>query len=363
MKKKTILITLLMMFLASSAFAVQTNKVLVKFSKNAPQYNVGPTNRDYGTTATYQAYDDQNNPVTGNVVWSLDGKTAYTGAIYTRTADDPGIHNLTSTKNQKSAVMTVVDGPKPEPPLPNLNNPSNVVRDDAGTYYVLDGSKIKKYDSSGNYLGDLGTGQLSDNASYMAIKDGMLYVSDGNCIKKFDSVDGSFDQTIGLGKFSGEAGPIVFNSDGQMAVVDIASFPLGSIKIFDSATGQYQTAGGAGLLNTPTGIASDGTKFYVADAEGRKIKVFKSNGTLDREINQSMGGFTTPTAIAIKGNYLGICDNDLTMGRLLILDLGNLSFVTSKAYSGTRTVLSAATNQWIATNPDTGSYDSLEWQP
>jgi hypothetical protein len=365
MKMRRLLLILLILSVSLPLFGIE-KYVTIWWPRNAPYSISGPANVAYGSIVTYVAKDNRESTVTGTVAWT----TSKTGVVIDSNgvfwAETPGIYTVSATKWNKSAELSVTVGPAPEPPLPGTNNPSNIVRDPSGNYYELDVGTgiVRKYDANGNYLGSIGAGQLTANVSHMAYYNGNLYISDGNVIKKFNAETGSFDQTIGLGNLT-DAGAISFNSTGQMMVVDNATYPMSGIKIFDASTGSYQTSTPPALLVNPSGCACYGPLCFVADKDAKAIKVFDQNGNLVQIISQTMGGFTTPLAVAINGNYLGICDQIGASGRILIVDItNNYSFVTQAAYSGTRSVLSVTAQwQWIATDPASGAYDTFVWQP
>jgi len=350
MKMRRLLLILLILSVSLPLFGIE-KYVTIWWPRNAPYSISGPTDVAYGSVVTYVAKDNRENTVT--VAWA----TSETGVAIDSSngvfwAETPGIYTVLATKWNKSAELSVTVGPASEPPLPETNNPSNIVRDPSGNYYELDVGTgvVRKYDANRNYLGSIGAGQLTTNISHMAYYNGNLYISDGNVVKKFNAETGSFDQTIGLGSLT-DAGAISFNSTGQMMVVDNATYPMSGVKIFDASTGSYQTSTPPALLVNPSGSACYGPFCFVADKDAKAIKVFDQNGNFD---------------LVYVNKFILLCDQiGAASGRILIVDItNNYSFVTQAAYSGTRSVLSVTAQwQWIATDPASGAYDTFVWQP
>jgi DNA-binding beta-propeller fold protein YncE len=187
-----------------------------------------------------------------------------------------------------------------------LRNPAGIAVDSSENVYIADtnGSRIVKYDSSGNFLlsfGSIGTGYGQfEFPCGIAVNNSNVYVADTHNyrIQKF-SLDGVHQRQwgsygTGNGQFSGPLyGPegVAVDSSGYVYVADTYN---NRIQKFDS-NGNYLLQWGSigtgdGKFYFPGGIAVDISGYiYVADTDNHRIQKFSSSGVYQAQL----GGFGT----------------------------------------------------------------------
>lgn len=233
-----------------------------------------------------------------------------------------------------------------------LMSPADVRVDGAGNVWVADqnGQRVAKYDSSGNYLTQLGVSARSgsDNAHFygpvsLAFDSaGGIYVSDAwnYRIQVFDS-SGTYSTTIGVTGAPGSdnahfKGPrhIAIDSADNLYVPDAGNH---RVQIFDSSHSYVATLGVTGVsgsdnshLNWPLGIDVDANYIYVAECDNHRVQIF------DRTTRTYK--YTIGTGSAGSGNAQFSCAGDVAVdstGNIYVTDLNNYrvqKFNSSRAY-------------------------------
>uniref|UniRef100_Q02BN7 NHL repeat containing protein n=1 Tax=Solibacter usitatus (strain Ellin6076) TaxID=234267 RepID=Q02BN7_SOLUE len=155
-----------------------------------------------------------------------------------------------------------------------LNNPTSVMVDPAGNYYIADSgnNRIRKVDTTGTinaYLGTLATGGRLRNPYALALFGNVLYIADtsNNRIAKYAPYTAN-NVAADLTNFAGNltAG---FAGDGNTATlsqlnkpVGIAVDSAGNVYIADSNNGRIRKVGTDGIITT---IAGKGGSGYSGD--------------------------------------------------------------------------------------------------
>jgi len=203
-----------------------------------------------------------------------------------------------------------------------IQMPFGVKVTDDGNIYVIDGGvkKVLVFDSAGAYLRSIGSAEMFDKPSGLAVTgDGSrVYVSDTggvssqrHHIRVFDGVSGAHLYDLGSrGKEPGQFNlpkNILLTSDGLLAVNDSANF---RIQFLDPVTGEMIRALGSlglgyGQFARPKGIAVDVEgKMYVSDALLGNIQIFNKEGQLLMHIGQRSeangpGNYLLPAGMAV----------------------------------------------------------------
>ncbi len=193
---------------------------------------------------------------------------------------------------------------------------SDVDVDDSGNIYVCDLTKsvIHRYDKNGNYLdrfgviGDLGNeyenGKFASSHFFDLDNNNNLYVSDiGNRrIQKFNS--NTIYQSR-LGSSVNSPFPILgdFFAIGWLTIhkpSGVAYVTTGDQKIYSFNVSTMSNSEGE-FLN-PMGIAVNGSKIVVADAQSYRIQSFDKNGNFQSmfgDYNQTLGSFRSPNGLTL----------------------------------------------------------------
>mgnify|MGYP000427159066 CR=1 FL=1 len=206
--------------------------------------------------------------------------------------------------------------------LEQIRMPFAIKVSDAGDIYVVDGTlkKVLVFDAQGDYLRSIGTSDMFDKPSGLAVTgDGTrVYVSDTggvesirHQIRVFDGHSGEHLYDLG----SRGAGPgqfnlpknIVLTPDGLLAVNDSANF---RIQLIDPKTGEMVRSIGSigmsfGQFARPKGIDVDADgNIYVADALLGNLQIFNKEGQLLMHIGQRSesngpGNYLLPAGLAV----------------------------------------------------------------
>jgi sugar lactone lactonase YvrE len=198
-----------------------------------------------------------------------------------------------------------------------FSNPNGIFVDSSGNIFVTDtgNSRIQKFDSSGNFLMQIGQygnadGTFQAPRSVGVDSSGNIYVADSNNyrVQKFDS-SGNFVLKFGSygsgdGQFASHNG-IAVDSSGDVYVSDTNN---SRIQKFDSSGNfilKFQNTGGTAeqLLN-PLGITVSTEGFvYVVDSQNQRIVKFDSVGNyisqIGGEYSSNVGEFAYPKDVAV----------------------------------------------------------------
>ncbi len=221
--------------------------------------------------------------------------------------------------------------------------PSGITTDSVGNVYVSDSThRVQKFDSSGTYLAQWGTGGSGDgqlSGAYFGLEtdtNDNVYIADqGNHrVQKFDDT----------GTYLSQFGVYGYEADNLQSPKDVAIDSSGAVYVADqyanavkkfSSSGVYQQTFGESIdgtyLNDPdtllvaTSIASDAQgNYYVAETEANRISKFNSNNTKIATIgsgNLSEWGFEEGIDAGQFNNPFGLAlDNS---GNLYVADSDN----------------------------------------
>lgn len=167
--------------------------------------------------------------------------------------------------------------------------PTGVATDSAGNVFVTDNgnNRIQKFDSSGNYLSQIGPGYgdgALDGPFGVAIDSfDNIYVSNagfsGHAIKKFDA-NGHYMVQWGNGVF-GQYVKLAVSSDDEIYVSDESNNRVQKFNTDGTLLAQWGSAGtGDGQFDRPLGIGVDPAgNVYVSDTGNARIQKFDSTGT------------------------------------------------------------------------------------
>jgi DNA-binding beta-propeller fold protein YncE len=193
----------------------------------------------------------------------------------------------------------------------NFANPSQIARDSSGNIYIADtgNNRVKKHQADGTYVTSI---------------TGLTNVA-GVCVDSSDNVYVHFQAVPSLRKYNASL-VLQWSSWASSSVEHIATdgtwiyAVTGSQSLeklacstgIDDAFGWavYGLGSGDGQLNTPVGVATDGTHVYVVDQGNDRIQKFTTGGIFVAKWGSSGTGdghFTTPVGIAINpinGNVL-----------------------------------------------------------
>ena len=250
-----------------------------------------------------------------------------------------------------------------------LSSPTGVAVDSFGNVYVtdIDNHRVEKFDSAGNFVLKFGTtgnadGQFSDLQGIAVDSSGNIYVADLlHPIQKFDP-SGKFMYEIGTGKINGATG-IALDKSGNLYVLDnggsqVVEFSSNGnfIKEWGTFCNLFRTAGcidpdgsgpfalGDGQFNAPNGIAIDNSgNIFVTDTQNNRVEVFDSSGHFIYKFGANGnddGQFMTPIGIAVANS-----------GSLYVVDQNNDRVETFHITYGSTT--SAPNN--VSTTPKTYS--------
>lgn len=162
--------------------------------------------------------------------------------------------------------------------------PVAIVQDDKENFYVCeygDNDRVQKFRVDGTFLlafGAFGTavGEFQ-RPSGIVWRDGKLYIVDAfnNRIQVFDE-EGKFLEVLGATEQGGGLNypyDIATNAAGELFVVEYGAGRVSKFDLTGKLLGRYGTTGtGEGQMNTPWGIAVDGTgRIIVADTGNRRI--------------------------------------------------------------------------------------------
>lgn len=167
---------------------------------------------------------------------------------------------------------------------PQSGNGRGVVTVGNVVYYtkVGDGNIYKLDANTGTFLGSIATGQSS--LSTIAYDGTNFYLGDysgSNHVFHFNVGTGLIDNTITLGNCTGNCdGLEYFQVGGQGRLISNRGDADGPYDVYDTS-GNLLTAaflpGGA-----TTGVAFDGTDFFVSNINGNSVSVYDSSGTFIR---------------------------------------------------------------------------------
>ena len=165
----------------------------------------------------------------------------------------------------------------------DFNGPRDAATDAAGDIFVADyaNDRIQELDPNRNFVFTWGSrGNLNNefNRPYGVTLDasGNVYVadSDNGRIQEFDG-SGNYLATFGSNLFGLRRVAVGSGGSPEVYAADLWSY---QVVRFNSSGFQDGTFGGRGptpgALNSPYGIAADGTNVYVADTNNQRIEVF-----------------------------------------------------------------------------------------
>lgn len=202
---------------------------------------------------------------------------------------------------------------------PELVRPTGIVIDSKrDLVYVSDtshqhlpGHYIKKFNRSGQFLGNVGKGKGMENGyllfpTYLALDpDGNLYVADtmNARVQVFDP-EGNFVKAVGergnrFGQFERPKG-LALDSFGNLHVADSgwANVQIfnkkGEVLLFFGGRGRYP-----GLMNNPSAMAIDkNNRIYVADVQNRRLNIYQLVNTSAEDSDMTLEQAGAKNALA-----------------------------------------------------------------
>ncbi len=254
----------------------------------------------------------------GNINMYLDIRVDSAGFVY---ITDPGNHRI--QKFTSDGVFVLSFG--------TFNEPTGIAINENDQLYVVDSknNRIQKFSSSGEYLSQFGSRGSLDGQFVFEVHDqdfagivtdslGNIYVADpGNVrIQKFDS-NGNYLSTLGSGEFIYEVIGLAVDASDNLYVADSDGNRI--LKYDQSGNFSNQWSGVSsqpGSFNSPLDIEQDSLgSIYVSDFRNHRVQKFDSRGRFISQLGDvshgsETGEFSNPYGISIDStNNLHVVDS------------------------------------------------------
>jgi sugar lactone lactonase YvrE len=264
-----------------------------------------------------------------------------------------------------------------------LSYPRAMAIDSSGNIYISEGFRIRRFDPSGNSLGDFmnnqgsGDGQISNATTMTFDASGNFWLTDEGAfnsvnnhrVQKFTST-GTFLMKFGSGgtdngQFRIPNG-IAFDSSGNIYVGD---FTNDRIQVFDSSGTFLRIIGNGsgianGALDGPMDVAVDSNNnVYVVENQNHRLQKFTSSGTYLIKVgyltntNSSLtGAFNTPLDVQMfpsNGNFYVVDAGNhrvqkFNSSNVFVLTFGSLGSGNSQFNSPQRLAIDASENIYVS---------------
>ena len=271
----------------------KTSVITVTFSENVQLNNANLITLTKGVSSVPFTTSIEENILTITPNSNLDYNSTYTITV--------GANAVKDMANNTIAQSTII-GFKTASALSSLVTPIDVAFDISGNIYVLDGNRVKKFDTSGNLLlqfGSVGTGngQFNDVTGIEVDKSGNIYVLDrvNKNLQKFDS-SGTFIYKTDLSSYS------------NPAVVNLAGIALDSNNnIYISDPGHVYKFNSSGNRVATWTVGVDGTRIaidrfdnvYLSDGGNNTLYKYTTSGN---EVKQVFGFDIGPHGVGVDAN-------------------------------------------------------------
>ena len=206
-----------------------------------------------------------------------------------------------------------------------IQNPTGIAVDGSGNVYVINyyNSHVEKFSSSGVYLGQVDSGQLSFPFGIAVDGSGNVYVVDYNNNRVVKFLTDSTVQTWGVygtgnSEFRYPSG-IAVDGSGNVYVADTSNNRVEKFTSNGTYVSQFGSQGTAGgEFNGPYGIAVDGSgNIYVTDKGNDRVEKFLDDGTGTFPFQCQFGSYGTgdgqfnqPLGIAVDSSgYVYVADS------------------------------------------------------
>ena len=219
--------------------------------------------------------------------------------------------------------------------ITGFSYPRAIALDSAGNIYTSEGYVIKKFSSSGTYIGMIlagygsADGQLLNATTLVFDASDNLWICDSgtgtNRVQKFSS-SGTYISKFGTngtgnGQFQSPYG-LVFDSSGNIFVGDHLNHRIQKFDSNGTYISQFGSNGtGNGQFDRPNGIALDSTgNIFVVENYNHRVQKFNSSGVYQSKIgalitssSSANGSFNTPSDVAMFPSN----------GNVYVVDTGN----------------------------------------
>ena len=219
--------------------------------------------------------------------------------------------------------------------ITGFSYPRAIALDSAGNIYTSEGYVIKKFSSSGTYIGMIlagygsADGQLLNATTLVFDASDNLWICDSgtgtNRVQKFSS-SGTYISKFGTngtgnGQFQSPYG-LVFDSSGNIFVGDHLNHRIQKFDSNGTYISQFGSNGtGTGQFDRPNGIALDSTgNIFVVENYNHRVQKFNSSGVYQSKIgalitssSSANGSFNTPSDVAMFPSN----------GNVYVVDTGN----------------------------------------
>ena len=264
----------------------------------------------------------------------------------------------------------------------DLAGTRSITLDSSGNLYVSLGYRIRKFDPSGNSLGDFmnnygtGDGQINNATTITFDSSGNFWMADegpylsanNHRVQKFTST-GTFLMKFGSagtgnGKFQAPHG-LAFDSSGNVYVGDLDN---DRVQVFNSSGTFLRiigTSGGTanGNLDGPIGVAVDSNNnVYVVD-NNQRLQKFNSSGTYVAKVgylantnSSATGAFNTPLDVQMfppNGNFYVVDSGNhrvqkFNSSRVFVLSIGSFGSGNSQFNTPQRLAIDASENFYVS---------------
>lgn len=309
--------------------------------------------------------DNRGNSITYCVWSTATGGSVTQSGLYTA-GTVPGLYTVLAHDTHATVTATVsIQSTSTQTGYTGTvdHGSGGVTNPTTGTQYVLNGDEILVYGPDGNLVGTIGGGNLTNASDIDILENGQIVVADGGNVKILNP-DGSVSGTVAVPN----ATDIAVDAMGRVIVTQASAFPTSTMSIVDPNSGTVTMTVGAGLMNTPSGLATLQGLNFISDSAQSAIKVFDGSGNLQQSYSNygsGSGQFIAPGDLtAAADRYLQVLDNGNK--RAIILDVdNNYAQVNAIAYpTGMTTATNGAVDpsgNWYVFNRTTGQQFSYQW--